>query len=77
MGTEVLVGSVFNTGGPVIKVYVSAPEEVRVIVFGEPLKAWAQSEGLLSAIVSEGGGATRAFTTALLLHVRGLMTFTV
>ena len=69
MGAAVLVGWGFKIGAEVSSVYVSAPEEVRVIVFGEPLNAWAQSEGLLRDTVNKGGATTSAFTTALLVQL--------
>src|SRR5687768_11951674 len=59
-GATLFVGSVFRMGAPVSKVYVLAPEEVRVMVFGEPLKAWAQRLGLLRETCMFGGGTTRA-----------------
>jgi hypothetical protein len=37
---------------------VLAPPEVRVIEFGDPLKAWAHKLGLLKDTLKDGAGTT-------------------
>ena len=57
--------------------YVFAPDEVSVIVFGEPLKACAHKLLLLKAIESEGGEVTDTCATARLVQLVGAVTITV
>ena len=54
-----------------------APDEVSVMVFGEPLNACAHKLLLLSAIESEGGVVTETCATAVLVQLVGALTITV
>ena len=61
----------------VYKVYEFAPEEVSVIVFGEPLKACAHNELLLNTTDKVGGDVTDTCAMAVLVQEVGAVTKTV
>jgi diphthamide biosynthesis methyltransferase len=57
-------------------VYVFAPLDVSVIVFGEPLKACEHNDELLRANVSEGGVTTETCAIAELVQPWAEVAFT-
>jgi hypothetical protein len=58
-------------------VYEFAPNDVKVIVFGEPLKACAHKLLLLNTIEREGGDVTDTCAMAVLVQEVGAVTKTV